>query len=583
MDNLNLTTPKTKFVVNTISYVQPYEFSSDSSDEDVSESEYEEIKIKYHSYTSKRKKKKYNVVDCNVPSCDESTKRPASLSNQAQDLLTKFSNKAFVEGDKDKISDTGLIIGLNRMKSVSTRRNKSLSMQASCEVDTKIRYDIVPFYWKCPWYDNEDSVVDAAEVTTVYKKLKRMDKLNLGNEETAEKFLEKESSFERDCKNIPYQHLREYIKNHEKTKLIIQEFRDKDANVNIYLSLIDDDVVDFNGIYSGYFDIVQDCVRAPTVMSTGYEYPEDQVSGHAYEVFSKRNRMLRVVTALHLPQGTYYPEPNMCVLLQPGEDTVKESFIDAERGNGNRLESPILIGRIIENRPDATFIFSGDRPIIIQIPLRARMYHNSQMVFSDGLKYSKRPNEIDVKLFDQISQSNSRPYVWHKNLFINKSIEYSTDFPYDEFCYSEENPGKSVHQQCIKILFRLYRSDSDQERERLKNILKMRLRNKEIADQMVRVFEERKKYNEYFSKVNVTNEESEDVDYIESLRKFYSPSPLMKFAFTFFATIVLRLIEDKPKSRSESETFDMDFEIQKDLMCVGENFDDFNSPSEKRN
>ncbi|KAL6460728.1 hypothetical protein MHYP_G00306940 [Metynnis hypsauchen] len=101
-------------------------------------------------------------------------------------------------------------------------------------------------------------------------------------------------------------------------------------------------------------------------MSTGYEFD----SGCKYHIASHLDRLVRVATAEVFPLGTYYPEPNFCVLVPKHEDHVPESFINTKRKN---MESPILISRV-KTRKDFRAVFLDGKPIIIDVPERFKLW-----------------------------------------------------------------------------------------------------------------------------------------------------------------------------------------------------------------
>ncbi|MGV2433225.1 MAG UNVERIFIED_CONTAM: hypothetical protein LVQ98_08265 [Rickettsiaceae bacterium] len=162
----------------------------------------------------------------------------------------------------------------------------------------------------------KEKKAEYTDVRKFYKQLKRYDAENDTN--YVEDFLEKTEK----TVPIPYQELREYAKNHPNTKKLVGEFRKASPKAPIYLSLIDSDTVDFNGIYSAYYRITKE--KLPTVMSTGYVFPKES---REYHLASTQDRYIRVITAKYIPSGIYYPEPNTCVLIPDDCYTVPESFL----------------------------------------------------------------------------------------------------------------------------------------------------------------------------------------------------------------------------------------------------------------
>ncbi|KAK2827761.1 hypothetical protein Q7C36_018687 [Tachysurus vachellii] len=174
-----------------------------------------------------------------------------------------------------------------------------------------------------------------------------------------------------DC--VPYQDIREYLKNNDATKKLVEELREKDPNCLVYFSFVDSDTVNFNSIYSEYIQIVQEELRKdsvpPTVMSTGYEVNRNS----EHHIATWLDRMTRVAVAEVNPLLTYYPEPNFCVLVQQGCDTITESFIKPKRNKKQRnMESGVLISQIKE-RGKIKAVFSDKEPIHIAVPERFKL------------------------------------------------------------------------------------------------------------------------------------------------------------------------------------------------------------------
>ena len=351
-------------------------------------------------------------------------------------LLNKLVEHGYGERDKDKLAETvSISIGLNRPKSLSTRKNKALLDELQASNDPVLAVDCVKtgFYWEHNWYNQNNQSVPYAEVRKFYKQLKRYDK-QYGTQK-AKEFRE----INEQGTAVPYQALREYVKSHQKTQALVQKFRQKSPNSDIYFSFIDSDTVDFNGIYSAYLRIHQahkmQYGSGPTVMSTGYEF-RGNGEDYPYQAGSQLDRAIRVETAKYIPLGVYYPEPNFCVFLPPTHigwytytrtwdsynlTTLTESFIsqgDSELKKQGNAESVALL-RQVQKRQGATFIFSDDNPLITEIPARTKLTeHGNPRVFSQQFKNKRLPTPSDIKAI-KFNQSHFDDQNWVNNLFIN--------------------------------------------------------------------------------------------------------------------------------------------------------------------
>ncbi|KAM9451268.1 uncharacterized protein Hap1MRO34_021621 [Clarias gariepinus] len=230
--------------------------------------------------------------------------------------------------------------------------------------------------------------------------------------------LEKLKSFKHDCKPVkiehkiitytwgeggtiapkattpPYRDIREHLKNHPDTVQLVKWLRGSDQTCLVYFSFIDSDTFKFNSIYSEYLQIVRDELRKdsipPTVMSTGYEFTHDSV----HFIASWLDREVRVAVAEVEPLFVYYPEPNFCVLVENGINTIKESFITQER-KGDTMESAVLIAQV-KNRKDFKAVFPQKKPIIIIAPERFKLKDKEGLITGqshlDGMNLATAAN-----------------------------------------------------------------------------------------------------------------------------------------------------------------------------------------------
>lgn len=222
---------------------------------------------------------------------------------------------------------------------------------------------------------------------------------------------------------LPYSIIREKLKGHPQTIETVKKIRntiEKKEEENkrkggLFISIIDQKVVNFNGIYSSYLDIIVDTYnkekRMPTVMTTGYEFSQTDKN---QKLSSQIDMLTRITTCKHLPGCAYFPEPNFCYHLPPGISITKAKFYktkdkqgndsegenkEFDRANNSRMEGPKLIRNIIElhgeNPP--ILIFSDKAPIIIEAtarfePKKTGKYPTTQQSHFDQFSWSKALN-----------------------------------------------------------------------------------------------------------------------------------------------------------------------------------------------
>lgn len=443
-----------KFVINTIAYVPD---RADTMDGDSSDEEYEGDKdfLGYTRETSKFTSgfpfRTYKIETKKVKGRDETKysqevgslikeeiklqkKESYPVSNVVKPFLDKLLEGGFEEHESDKLDYlVSVSIGLNRPKSLSSRKNKPLEDELNSNTnDVPIRHEKFATYWQYKWYDKDNKPVDYKTVKTFYKQLKKYDKDN--NKQISEEFRKQN---EEANTIVPYQDLRECVAKHVKTKFLVQKFREESQSP-IYFSFIDVDTIDFNGIYSAYLRIVQKQSAQkiiPIVMSTGYEF-RGNGEDYPYQVGSQLDRAIRVETAKHLPLGVYYPEPNFCVLLPHNRDTLCENFTaDKDLKKLGNAESAALLRQIFTYNPDGVYIFSNDNPLITTIPDRTRLNlktkSTSRKEFSIGFKEGGQPNDSDITTL-KFNQSHFDEQNWVNNLYINRSFQFNSEKVYNE-------------------------------------------------------------------------------------------------------------------------------------------------------
>lgn len=288
-----------------------------------------------------------------VPTPDEDPE--TDIMSQCQKFLDLLETTGFNKEDQVHLKDVAIIIGLNGED--DPERKKILKKLLEKKENSKCRFEKISFTWG------------------------------------------PQGDIQHEKKTPPYQKIREYLKNDEKTKKLVREIRED--NCLVYFSFIDADTVSFNQVYSSYLQIVQDHSNdhsdPPTVMTTGYEFPEGK-----FKEASQVDRKMRIKTAKHFPLGTYYPEPNFCVLLSPGVDTLLESFID-KRSQSESMESPVLIRQVkMRDMSHFSAIFADGKPIITTVPLGSK-------VDSKGLT---------------TTQSHLIPHVWATGAYTHLEMKY---------------------------------------------------------------------------------------------------------------------------------------------------------------
>ncbi|XP_062311782.1 uncharacterized protein LOC134016431 [Osmerus eperlanus] len=279
-----------------------------------------------------------------------------NIMSQCQRLLDLLQDTGFNEEDRGHLEDVAIIIGLNGKH--DPKLSGILEQLQKIKEKAKLKFEKVSFTWGPG-----------------------------GN-----------IPYNREA--VPYSRIREHLKNCEETKKLVRKLRGNDEECLVYFSFVDADTVDFNEVYSSYLQIVDTHVNThkipPTVMSTGYEFLEKE-----FQLASQIDREVRIRTADCFPLGTYYPEPNFCVLLPKAEETLPESFINTH-SKAENMESPTLI-RQVKKRSDIPFtaLFPRGQPIITAVP--------------PGIKLKK--GEVTT-------QCHHDPFIWATSAYTHGELKY---------------------------------------------------------------------------------------------------------------------------------------------------------------
>lgn len=127
--------------------------------------------------------------DLDLP-LDQAKLKVATVS-KSQTFLDLVKDTGFEAQDKDNLSNIKVSIGLNRPKSLSTRKNDSLKKQLHSTENNADMHEKFAFFWNISWTDNTGKPVEYCKVKHFYKQLKKKD-LN-----KAEEFLRFNEDIER--------------------------------------------------------------------------------------------------------------------------------------------------------------------------------------------------------------------------------------------------------------------------------------------------------------------------------------------------------------------------------------------------
>ncbi|GAB5412332.1 MAG: hypothetical protein ChlgKO_14460 [Chlamydiales bacterium] len=338
-----------------------------------------------------------------------------------------------------------VVVGLNRMRSLSTIRNKSLEKELnSGSGETPIQK--IGFLWDGRWEKwNGDrwEEVSYEFARKFYKQLKKNDP------DKAKNYREETEKNKRE--QIPYREIRDAIKNHSATRESINKLRAQNID-NIFLLFLDGDLESFRSSQSkGPFVTIDSLSKNPKlhIISTGYVV--DEPENRAFEIGVQADLAVRDATTNHIKNGAYYPEPCTAVKIREDFDTVSEDFTDGTSKYESPKEMPRLIEKVVRARglnPQTSMEFDPSGAIITTTPDRMKRDFKSQKnkkgkLISWGLS--------DFETMRDINQSHYNSRDWATNLIAALKLKKEITL------FGITLHGKGAIQDCaISLLSRMF-------------------------------------------------------------------------------------------------------------------------------
>ena len=305
---------------------------------------------------------------------------------------------------------TKIVLGLNRMRSLSSRQNRSLQKHLDAH-DPSIAVKKIAFFWNGVWQKKcGRQWLDCSyeDVRKFYKQLKHRAK------DKAKDF--RETVEGKKSAQTPYREFRDHIKNSHKTSNSTKELREIGAR-NIFLFFFDGDLQSLRSEDSeGPFSIIDRHANDADIISTGYTVRES--SNIPLELGVLADLVVREATAKIFPNGVYYPEPCTAIKIEDGKDTVTENFSDGNSNYTSPKEMPILIGKVLKARkldPHWVMKFDSQGSIITTTPLRM-LEQTKWDCKVNSIGQLQLFNKGDIKRMRRVSQTHYDPFHWAKYL-----------------------------------------------------------------------------------------------------------------------------------------------------------------------
>jgi hypothetical protein len=362
-------------------------------------------------------------------------------SGITQSLTTKISQEAFLATSdqtlkKQQLDHLSVIIGLNRPRSLSSRKNRLLEEELEKTVSAELQVRYFAVFWDFPWKrinpaknKSSGNPPSYEEIRSFYQQLKKKDAAR------ARQFRRNtENSKDRSRRMVPYRRIREMIKNHELTRELVHIFRQTNPTANIYLFFCDADTSLFNGCFTTYTQVDLQTKNKIGAMTTGYLFDSNNPM---IRLASELDMRVREATTKHLPRGAYYPEPSLCIMVPTESDSVPESFEEKTDDGADYeapQESPIILKKVA-TRPDVLFVFAFQNPLITRTPERAttnktKTKKGSKNSLEFSATFNKSTNKFDkwtmqdlVNITKNSAQSHAHARSWAINILNGLKLE----------------------------------------------------------------------------------------------------------------------------------------------------------------
>ncbi|MGM0439772.1 MAG: hypothetical protein ACQEP8_01490 [Chlamydiota bacterium] len=238
-------------------------------------------------------------------------------------------------------------IGFNKVYSIDPKANQQFrDYIANLPEVEGIAFRALAFLWQLPW-EAKPSFQDQK----LHPKEKAYFLLKVLKPQKGARIL-KELETSQISSRIPYQAIRETIKNSKATAELIRRFYEQEHRL-VYLATMDPDFISIcdeqgQGILSHARDVVNQAnENFPHLLTLGYSAAADQWPSIRLGVLLD----MKVRTAISeiFPQAPYYPEPFFAWYVDPEGRNLSASFIQ-NNGRSARLESRRLIDSGIQQR-----------------------------------------------------------------------------------------------------------------------------------------------------------------------------------------------------------------------------------------
>lgn len=229
-----------------------------------------------------------------------------------------------------------LFVGMNYCHSINHLENKKKKeiLAKTTHHENQPNLSLHAFRWNPLWKYSDSEIKDKISQKTVKRLFRLLQEIDDSKASKIYKEVMKE-------KVVPYQYIREEIRDGKHLNQLFKEFRKRDIQRLCCLATVDNDAkklrTDEIGLFSYYDKLLKDHKNLK-VASTGYVMRDPK--NDFVEIASRLNLVGRIALAKAIPNAVYYPEPNMIIKVPKGKEIPLEiSFVRSKENKGKSLES----------------------------------------------------------------------------------------------------------------------------------------------------------------------------------------------------------------------------------------------------
>jgi hypothetical protein len=339
-----------------------------------------------------------------------------------QKLVLLFKKESFGENEDQSLQAVNqqfsFVLGINQIQSLDPAKNRTFVkyMQRFPKIDD-IACRVFGFFWKPSWKKTEQAKANTYPCKKAFLLLKH---LFPKQAEKIRRIYESNESLNPAIRaQIPFQRIREKIKNSVDTSSLVEHFHKHTALSPIYFGVMDADCISLRtkeGLFSRFEKIIS--CSMPSVVSLGYSIADDE--NPLIQLGVRIDMKVREAIITVFPYGAYFPEPGSLFCIRKPRQTTHLLKSLTFIGPGN-LENRRLIQNGLSKKIFGQITcFIADGGVITGTPSRMKTQKNEQVK-----KLS--PEIIKQKRYLQslrhISQSHATPKQWADELYIGLYIK----------------------------------------------------------------------------------------------------------------------------------------------------------------